>query len=188
MTGDADDRLIFIARIGAAHGVKGEVRVKSFTEDPLDLDAYGPLVTRDGARRFTLRAIKGDGMLVVAFDGVADRTNAEKLNGTDLYVPRSALPETDEDDFYYEDLVGLQALTPEGEAIGRVTGVFDFGAGDLLEIAPENAKSFLVAFTRETVPAIDLASRRLTLIRPAETGDDAGDGAGHGDGADEDPA
>jgi 16S rRNA processing protein RimM len=145
--------------IGAAHGIKGEVRVKTFTEDPLGLGGYGPLHLADG-RTLTIASLRpAKEVLIVRFAEVADRNAAEAMNGEALFVDRSALPEAlEEDEFYHADLVGLAALDETGEDVGRVTAVHDFGAGDLLEIRPAAGPSLMIPFTREAVPAIDLAA------------------------------
>jgi 16S rRNA processing protein RimM len=168
-----------VARIGAAHGIKGEVRVKSFTAEPLALAAYGPLEAADG-RRFTITAARPAGaspdMLVVRFQGIADRNAAEALNGLELTVPRERLPEPDEDEFYHADLIGLDAVTPSGAPLGTVVAVPNYGAGDLLEIAPPRGPSLLIPFTRAAVPEIDLSARRVTVDPPAEVGEDESNG------------
>lgn len=177
---DTGARRVVVGRIGAAHGIRGEVRVKSFTAVPLDLAAYGPLEAA-GGRRFTIEAARPAGaspdMLVVRFAGIGDRNQAEALNGTDLTVPRERLPEPDDDEFYHADLIGLDAVTPAGVPLGTVVAVPNYGAGDLLEIAPPKGPTLLVPFTRAAVPEIDLAAGRVVVDPPPEAGDDAGDGA-----------
>ncbi len=172
-------RRVTVGRIGAAHGIKGEVRVKSFTALPLDLAAYSPVETADG-RRFTIQAARPAGaspdMLVVRFAGIDDRTAAEALNGLELSVPRARLPEPEADEFYHADLIGLAAVTPAGAPLGTIVAVPNYGAGDLLEIAPSAGPTVLVPFTRASVPEIDLAARRVTVAVAAETGDDDGEG------------
>lgn len=160
---------VLLATIGAAHGIKGEVRVKSFTAEPMSLTQYGPLTSDDG-RRFEierLRPAKGD-MLVAKLRGVSDRNAAEALNGVSLYVDRAALPAPDEDEFYHADLIGLAAFDAAGEPLGRVIAVHDFGAGDILDIAPPRGKSLLVPFTKDAVPEIDVATGRVTVVPPDE--------------------
>lgn len=164
------DRVI-VARIGAAHGVRGDVRLKSFTEQPRDVAAYGPLTAADG-RRFEIENLrpasgKSADVFVARLSGVADRDEAEKLNGVELSIAREALPATGEDEFYHADLVGLAAVSPEGEALGTVAAVVNYGAGDLLEIAPEDRTSFLVPFTREVAPEVDLDGGRIVVVPPA---------------------
>ena len=164
------DRVI-VARIGAAHGLRGEVRLKSFTETAGDVAVYGPLAAADG-RHFeiaSLRAAPGKSpdMLVARFKGVDDRSVAEGLNGTDLSVSRDALPATEGEEFYHADLIGMTAVTPEGAVLGRVRSVANYGAGDLIEIAPARGTAFLVPFTRAAVPEIDPSSGRLVVDPPA---------------------
>jgi 16S rRNA processing protein RimM len=166
-------RRVVIARIGAAHGIRGEVRVKSFTAAPMDAVGYGPLEASDG-RRFTAAAARpiGSDMLVVRFDGVTDRNAAERLNGLDLSVPRDRLPKPGDGEFYHADLVGLPAVTPDGAVVGTIVAVPNYGAGDLLEIAPPSGASLLVPFTAGAVPEVDIAAGRVVVIPPAEQADE----------------
>ena len=151
--------------------MRGEVRITSYTEDPLALLRYRELKREDGSAALTLtggREAKGG--LVCRAAEVSSKEAADALKGLRLYVRRSALPEPGEDEFYLADLIGLQALTPEGEPLGRVKAAHDFGAGDLLEIDPgEGRPTFFLPFTRDTVPHVDLAGGRLTAVRPEET-------------------
>lgn len=168
---------LLLARIGAAHGVRGEVRVKAFTAVAADIGAYGPLASADG-RRFDIEALRPVGgtpdMLVVRFRGIADRNAAEALTGTDLFVARDKLPETGEDEFYHADLVGLVAHLPTGEALGTVISVQNYGAGDVIEVAPPRGPSLLLPFTRRVVPEVDLAGGRIVVDPPPGLIDDAG--------------
>ena len=161
---------VCVARIGAAHGVRGEVKLWSFTEDPEAIAGYGPLETEDGTRRFeieSLRAAKDH--LVARLKGVDSRNAAEALRNVDLYVPRERLPAIDEDDtFYVADLIGLTAVTAEGEALGRVTAVHNFGAGDIIEIAPAEGAPLMLSFTGANVPEVDLAAGRIVVALPNE--------------------
>ena len=163
---------IRVARIGAAHGVRGEVRLWPFTQDPMAVAAYGPLETEDGARRFTienLRAAKDH--LVARIAGVDDREAAEALRNLDLFVPREQLPAIDEPDTYYHvDLVGLAAVTANGEAVGTVTAVHNFGAGDIVEIAPASGGApLMLTFTDAAVPKVDLKAKRIVVVPPPDT-------------------
>ena len=159
---------ILIAEIGAAHGVRGEVRVKAHTANPLAIADYGPLHDSRGGlfRVKSMRHLKDD-MLVVAFEGVADRTAAEKLNRTKLHVDRSALPPPDEDEFYHADLEGLVVETMAGEPVGTVVAVANFGAGDLLEVRRPGGASVYVPFTRAIVPTLDFTAGKA-IIEPPE--------------------
>jgi 16S rRNA processing protein RimM len=172
MTGGTDRR-ITVARIGAAHGIRGEVRVKSFTAAPLDAVGYGPLLAPDG-RRFAVRSARAIGpeMLVVHFAGITDRNAAETLNGIDLSVPRDALPKAGDDEFYHADLIGLTAVTADGTALGTIIAVPNYGAGDLVEIAQKTGPTLLIPFTRAAVPDIDLAAGRVVVVPPVEVGEE----------------
>jgi 16S rRNA processing protein RimM len=159
---------ILLARIGAAHGVRGEVRVKSFAAEPQALAGYGPLAAADGRLFHIERLRPAKEVVVVKFRGVDTRDAAEALNGTDLYVARERLPEPEDDEFYYADLIGMSAVSAEGEPLGTVVAVHNFGAGDMLDIAPPRGPSLLVPFTREAVPEVDLAAQRLVVVPPPE--------------------
>ncbi len=171
-TGDgdgADDRIL-LGRIAGAQGLRGEVKINSFTADPENIAAYGPLTDCKG-RQFTIervRHLKG-GAVVALLAGVKDRGAAEGLQGTELYVARDRLPEADEDEWYYEDLVGLKAVSPQGDEIGEVLSVQNFGAGDLLEIRPADARrSRFVPFTKAAVPIVDVKNGRIVVDPPEE--------------------
>lgn len=160
---------ICVAKIGAAHGVRGEVRLWPFTEDPMAVLHYGPLSTKDGARQFEVaRARPAKDHLVAMLKGVADRDAAERLNGIELYISRDALPETDEGEYYHADLIGLAAIDPQGAAIGIVTAIHNFGAGDIIEIAPKSGPSLLLPFTNAVVPTVDLAAGHVVIELPEE--------------------
>lgn len=165
---------VCLAAVAGAHGVRGLVKLKTFTEVPGDALAYGPLEDEGGARRFEI-ALKGSAggkagdLLLVRISGIEDRTAAEALRGTRLYVAREALPEiAEEETFYHADLVGLAAVERDGTGRGRVAAVHNFGAGDLLEIQPEGGASFLLPFTKAAVPEVDLAAGRVTIAPPEE--------------------
>jgi 16S rRNA processing protein RimM len=162
---------VLVGRIGAAHGVKGEVRLISFTDDPKAIADYGALRDARGARRFEITALRPvkDNIFVARFTGVATRKAAEALNNLDLYLPRAALPAAAEDEFYHADLIGLAALDATGAPVGRVLNVLNFGGGDILEIAPVGGgETLLLPFTKACVPSIDLAQKRLLIMPPVE--------------------
>ncbi len=154
-----------VGRITAPHGVRGEVKVRCFTEVPEDLGRYGPLQDASG-HSFTFQSMRpAKGAAVIArIDGVSDRNAAEALVGRDLFVARDRLPPPDEDEWYYSDLIGLTAIEPDGTSLGRVIAVHDFGAGDLIEIAPPSGKAFMVPFTAQCVPDIRVSDGTITVI------------------------
>jgi 16S rRNA processing protein RimM len=166
---------ICVARIGAAHGVRGAVKLWTFTEDPLAVKHYGPLMTKDGARQFELAQVReAKDHLVVTLKGIATREDAERLNGIELYVPRDRLPETDDDEYYHADLIGLAAVNAADEPLGRVIAIHNFGASDIIEIAPAKGATLLLPFTNAVVPTVDLAGGRVVIELPQEVeGDDA---------------
>ena len=161
------ETLVCLGAIAGAFGVRGEVRLKSFCADPQDIAAYGPLCTADGQRRFEVqgfRAIKGG--FAARLGGITTREQAEALRGTRLHAPRSAMPPTDEDEFYHADLIGLPVLDGTGAALGTVSAVHDHGAGDLLEIRRPGGQTVLLPFTRAVVPTVDLAAGRIIADPP----------------------
>jgi 16S rRNA processing protein RimM len=163
------EKRICVARIGAAHGVRGAVKLWSFTEDPLAVKTYEPLSTRDGARIFEITQLrKAKDHLVATFKGVTTRSEAERLNGIELYVAREKLPATDEGEYYHADLIGLAAVTLGGEPLGRVVAIHNFGAGDIIEIAPATGPTTLLPFSSAVVPTVDLAKGRVVIDLPRE--------------------
>jgi 16S rRNA processing protein RimM len=167
--------LVCVARIGAAHGVRGAVKLWTFTEDPFAVRSYGLLSSKDGKRLFevaTARAAKDH--LVATFKGVTTRDEAERLNGIELYVAREKLPATDEGEYYHTDLIGLAAVTTAGDALGRVLAIHNFGAGDIIEIARPHGPTLLLPFTNAVVPSVDLAAGLVVVQLPNEIeGEDA---------------
>jgi 16S rRNA processing protein RimM len=164
------ERLILVGRVAGAFGVKGELRITSYTDDPVALVRYRDLRRSDGAPALTLttgRAQKG--ALVGRASEVATREGAEALRGLELFVPRDVLPPPDEDEFYLADLIGLAAVDPDGAPLGRIKSVQNFGAGDLLEIAPEAGPSWWAPFTREAAPEVKLAEGVVVVVKPAES-------------------
>ena len=159
---------VCVARIGAAHGIRGDVKLWSFTADPLAIKQYGPLETEDGATRFEIASLRtAKDHLVVRFAGIDDRNAAERLTNLQLFVPRSRLPATEADEFYHADLIGLKAVDATGHEFGTVIAVQNFGAGDLLEIKiPDGSETILLPFTVTTVPSVDVANGRLVIDPP----------------------
>ncbi len=158
---------VCVGAVAGAHGVRGEVRIKSFTETATDVGAYGPVESEDGLRQFGLRVMgEVKGLVIARLEGINDRTTAEGLRGQRLYVPRDQLPQTEEDEFLLADLVGLRAETAEGEGLGTVVGIADFGAGEIMEIALHAGGAMLVPFTREAVPVVAVAEGRLVVCPP----------------------
>ncbi len=155
--------------ITGVHGIKGEVVIKSFTQEPLDISAYGPLSDESGERIFTIgKARLAKKGVVARIKGVDDRNSAEALRGTGLYVDHAALPQTDdEDEFYITDLIGLAVVRTDGSPFGTVTALHNFGAGDLIEIRPLTGKaSEVYPFDKKTIPAIDLERGEITFDPP----------------------
>ncbi|RVU39694.1 16S rRNA processing protein RimM [Hwanghaeella grinnelliae] len=161
--------LVLVGVVTAPHGVRGLVKVKSFTEEPSDMVAYGLLSDQTGRKTFQMDIVgEAKGQLIVRMDGIADRNAAEDLKGQKLFIHRSALPETEEDEFYHADLIGLRTVLADGSPHGLIKAVYDFGAGDLLEVALDDAGMTYLPFTREVVPTIDLVAGTATVIPPTE--------------------
>lgn len=167
MTLSVRDERVLLGEIGAAQGLKGEVRIRSFTEDEAAIADYRPLEDEHG-REVTIEALRVTPKALIArVKGVTTREGAEALTGTKLYVPRSRLPEREEEEWYHSELIGLAVLDRDGGTIGRVVAIQNFGAGDLLELSPTSGgPTVLVPFTRDTVPEIDVEGGRLTLVPP----------------------
>lgn len=164
------DNPVQLAVIGAAHGIKGEVRVKTYTGDPMDLGSYGLLYDASGKSYEILSIRPSKTVVVVRFAGVEDRNAAEALNGKELYVDHAQLPQDlDEDEFYYTDLIGLTVRDSAGVTYGKVSAVFNFGGGDVLEIKESGKKPALIPFTLASVPEI-LMEEGAILIDPLAAG------------------
>ncbi len=169
-------RQVCVARIGAAHGVRGAVKLWTFTEDPLAVLDYGPLATEDGTRRFEIAdARQARGHLVATLKGVTTRNDAEALNGLELYVAREKLPPAGDGEYYHADLIGLAAVSTGGDQLGRVVAVHNFGAGDVIEIAPPKGATVLLPFTEAVVPDVDLDAGRVVIDLPGEIEGDTPD-------------
>jgi 16S rRNA processing protein RimM len=177
---------IHIGTIVGAHGVRGEVKIKSFTASPADIAAYGPVSDEPGARRFKLKVLGLARDTVIArLEGVADRNAAEALKGLRLYVPRAALPDTDDGEFYRADLIGLRVERADGSPYGRIAGIEDYGAGDVVEVALSTGGTEFLPLTRRVFPLLDPKAGRAVVEPPPaveakpETRDSAGTAA-HG--------
>jgi 16S rRNA processing protein RimM len=159
---------VLLGEIGRPQGLQGEVRIRSFTAEPGAIADYGPLEDETGTRLFEIESLRVTAKALAArLKGVESRDQAEALTGTKLFVPRSRLPEREEDEWYHSDLIGLAALAPDGAAIGTVIAVHNFGAGDLLEIGPAGGgATVLMPFTRETVPEVDVEGGWLRVAPP----------------------
>lgn len=163
----APEKRVCVGIVTGPHGVRGAVRIKSFTAAPDDIARYGPVEDEAGERKFRLRIVgSAKGVVIGRLAGVADRDAAEALRGMRLYLPRAALPPPADEEYYHADLIGLEAALPDGTVLGQVRAVHDFGAGDMLEIERPEVPSAMVPFTRAVVPIVDLAAGRLVLDPP----------------------
>jgi 16S rRNA processing protein RimM len=160
---------VCVAVVAGAHGLRGALKLRCFTDRPEDVVAYGPVFDRHGEPLFELEVIgAARGGVLARAPGIDDRDAAEALRGTELFVPRFALPELAPDEYYYSDLEGMDALRPDGSRLGVVHTVENFGAGDLIEVRADDGQRISLPFTRETVPTIDLQRRRLVVEPPED--------------------
>jgi 16S rRNA processing protein RimM len=160
---------ICVAQIGGAHGVDGEVKLKTFTADPMAVKNYGVLESEDATARFEIEALRpAKGGLIVRLRGIADRDAAQRLANLRLFVPRARLPPPGAGEFYHADLLGLCAVTADGTEVGTVIAIHDFGAGDILELRPlAGGPSLMLPFTDVFVPVVDIEGRRIVVALPA---------------------
>jgi 16S rRNA processing protein RimM len=167
---------ICVAQIGGAHGLRGEVKLKSFTADPMAVSDYGPLTTEDGSATFEIEAVRAaKGHLIARFRGIADRDTAERLANVRLFVPRERLPPLATDEYYHADLIGLSAITADGTEVGTVVAVHDFGAGDIVELLPlGGGTTIMVPFTPAFVPSVDIANGRIVVVSPESAPESGG--------------
>lgn len=157
---------ICVGAIAGAFGVKGELRLKSFTAEAADIANYGPLTTEDGSRSFAVTLTRPiSGGLGARLSGVQTREDAEALKGVTLWAPRDALPSLPDDEFYHADLIGLEVVDTGGKTLGRVRAIFDHGAGDILEVVG-GKDLLLLPFTRAVVPTVDLTAGRIVADPP----------------------
>lgn len=161
---------MLLGEIGRPQGLKGEVRVRSYTQDPGDIASYGALEDEAGARAIEFESLRSDAKGVIArIEGITTREGAEALTGTKLYVPRTRLPEREAEEWYHSDLIGLGAVDRDGASIGTVVAIYNFGAGDLLEIRPASGGTDMVLpFNRETVPEVDVEGGWLRIVPPKD--------------------
>lgn len=165
-----EDRKVCIGVIAGPHGVKGQVRLKSFTAEPADVAAYGPVTDASGARAYTLEIVgTARNLLVARIEGVTDRNAAEALRGVELHVDRDRLPEAEADEFYHADLIGLPVRTVDGDAFGTVLALYNYGAGDVIEVRCVDGDVELLPFNKDVVPEIDLENGFVVVAPPAET-------------------
>lgn len=177
-TGKGAGARVLVGVFGAPQGVKGEVRIKSYTGEPRDIGGYGPLTDAEGRRSFALLSLRPlrDDMLVARVEGIADRDAAARLTNTELFIPRDRLPPPEPDEFYHVDLVGLRAEGEDGAALGRVRGIVNHGAGDIMEVAPDGpGETLLVPFTLAFVPVIDFDGARVVVASGALSPEEEGD-------------
>ena len=163
-----DQERVCVAAFSSAHGVSGAIRLKSYTENPDDVAQYGDLQSEDGSLTYELEVVShtGKGELIVKVEGVSSRDEAELLKGERLYVSRTELPEAGDEEFYHADLIGLTVKTVSGKTLGTVRAVFDFGAGDMLEILPKEGTIIMVPFTKAIVPIVDIEKGRIVVDPP----------------------
>jgi 16S rRNA processing protein RimM len=159
---------VLLGEILGAHGLRGEVRLKSFTSDPVSIGAYGAVELGDSGRSAMIRRLRpSKDAFIAVLEGVSDRTAAEALKGSLLYVPRDRLPPPSEDEVYVTDIVGSAVFLKDGRFLGEVAAISDYGAGDLLEIkAPAQRHTFLIPFVGSMVPEVDIAHRRIVVDPP----------------------
>jgi 16S rRNA processing protein RimM len=160
---------VLLGEITGVHGIRGEVVIRAYTETPDGISAYGPLETEDGARTLAPEVLRvGPKGVIARLKGIEDRTSAEKLKGTKLYVARERLPKAAENEFYHADLIGLTAVDPSGSALGTIIAVHNFGAGDILEIQLAGKRQTeLIAFGAATVPDVDVSAGRVVVVMPS---------------------
>lgn len=165
----ASNRRIVLGEIVGAHGIKGDVLVRSYTSEPADIAAYGPLEDATGRHKLTLTVRRSTSKgLVAHITGIDDRNAAEALKGTVLHLDRELLPDTGEEEFYHADLVGLVATDPQGRSLGTIVAVANYGAGDIIEVQPDDGgASALVPFTKAFVPVVDVAGGRVVVVMPS---------------------
>ena len=176
MADNEQSQRVLLGEISGVHGIRGDLLVRTYTAMPEAIASYGPLTDAAGAKTFSLKIVRvTDKGVVARIEGISDRTTAEALRGTKLFIARDQLPETDASEFYHSDLVGLKALAEDGTHLGEIVSVQNFGAGDLLELKPLAGASEFIPFEDQWVPKVDLATRSVVIRRPPSTGDETDD-------------
>ena len=167
MARNSERSMVRIGHIAGASGVKGDLRISSYTEHPLDVCAYGPVENKDGKEKFILKPKRmAKGYVIAHADGIDNRDAAERLRGTELFITREALPPPGEEEFYHNDLIDVAVFAVNGHVLGSVIAVHDFGAGTILEVTRKAGKTVLVPFTKDVVPVVDLAAKRIEINPP----------------------
>lgn len=163
--------LVLLGHISRANGLRGDVLIKSHTSDPANISKYGPLTDKEGVRAFDVKVVRITNKGVIArINGVADRNAAEALRGIELYVARDKLPPPEDDEFYYTDLIGMDAVDCSGTKVGTIVAIQNYGAGDIIEIRPVSGKqTVLLPFDKTYVPKIDPETRQIVVNWPPET-------------------
>jgi 16S rRNA processing protein RimM len=170
---------VLVAQIGAAHGLRGEVRLRSFTADPMAVKDYGALESEDGTRRFEIESLRpAKDVLIARLAGIADRNAAEALCNVRLFVTRDRLPPPEPDEFYHADLIGLVAVATDGRELGTVMALHNFGAGDLIEVKLAHGATVMLPFTKAAVPEIDVAGGRIVVELPEDASESVAPGSG----------
>lgn len=158
---------ILLGVITGAHGIQGAVKIKSFTADPADVAAYGPVSDKAGQRAFKLKIVgEQKGLVIASIDGIRDRNAAEMLRGVELYVPRDRLPPAEDGEYFVEDLIGMEIASQDGTLLGTVKGVHEFGAGPIIEIAFSDGREELYSFSHANFPEVDVLARRISFCPP----------------------
>jgi len=174
MTNKEQSQRVLLGEISGVHGIRGDLLVRTYTATPESIASYGPLTDATGVKTFSLKIVRvTDKGVVARVAGIADRTAAEALRGTKLFIAREKLPEPDTSEYYHSDLIGLKALAHDGTPLGKIVSVQNFGAGDLLELQPPEGASEFIPFEDQWVPTVDLSSRSVVIRRPPSTGEES---------------
>ena len=166
-TPDRSARMICVGTFLGPHGLDGIVKIRSYTGHPEDIASYGPVSDESGGRQFDVCILRSTTKgLVAELSGIEDRSAAEAIKGLKLYVTRSALPELVEGEFYFSDLIGLDAVTMDGLLVGKVKAMDNYGAGDLMEVELQNGEALILPFSHDVVPVVDIPGARVVVDPP----------------------